>query len=69
MPALSVTVWLFFPLVSKQEHKGLEKKSENVFALFLIFSGTTALGDVCSVANDCHAYDENTVNKMILLWA
>lgn len=53
--------------MSKQGNKVLEKLRKLFSPLFLIFPGITAVGDECSVANDYHAYDENALNKMILL--
>lgn len=64
---VSFDVVIFLPLVSKQRNKELEKLRKLFSPLFLIFPGITALGNECSVANDYHAYDENTLNKMILL--
>lgn len=67
MTAFLVLMGLFFPLVSKQGNKELEELKKTFFPLFLIFLGITALGDECSVANYYGAYDENTLNKIILL--
>lgn len=55
---LLILMWLVFLSVTKQGNKELE----NNFSLFLIFSGIIALGDEYS-----NAYEENTLNKVVLL--